>query len=141
MLDDIDIRILDLLRVNARASIKEIASRVSLSSPAVSERIRRMEQNGTIEGYSVRINPLQEEGSIHALISITVSPPDRGEFAQLMEKQREVQRYFQVTGGHSHMVEVRCKDIAALEKLISRLQKMGPTNTQIILSSAEPNLI
>lgn len=136
-MDKIDQKILALLRINARATVKEVAGKVGLTSPAVSERIRRMEKSGVIEGYSVRINPEQSRHAIHALVSITVPPKDRPAFAQLLLGQQAVQRCFQVTGSHSHMVELRCSDIQALEKMISRLQKMGQTNTQIILSTLE----
>lgn len=134
-MDEIDKRILALLRRNARATVKEIASNVSLTSPAVSERIRRLEKSGVIEGYTVRINPEYSRRAIHAFVSISVPAGDRAALAQLLEKQPDVLRYFQVTGSHSHMVEVRCSDITALEKLINRLQKLGQTNTQIILTT------
>lgn len=136
-MDDIDRKILALLGANARATVKQMAKEVALSSPAVAERIRRMEQSGLIEGYTVRLNPDYLEKSIHALISISVAPGERPEFHALLAQQPAVQRSFQVTGTYSHMVEVRCPDIPSLEKLISRLQKMGQTNTQIILAERE----
>ena len=136
-MDAVDKKILLLLSRNARATVKEIAQEVALTSPAVSERIRRMEKSGVIEGYTVRVNQSMMQGSIHALVSISVAPKDRAAFFEFLEEQRHVQRCFQVTGTHSHMVEVRCAGIEALERLINRLQKMGQTNTQIILSTIE----
>lgn len=136
-MDELDKKILTLLNKNARATVKEIAAEVSLTSPAVSERIRRMEKNGVIEGYTVRVNPDLTHNHIHALISISVSPPERTEFLRILAEQPAVQQCFQVTGGYSYMVKVCCRDVAALENLISHLQKMGQTNTQIILSTTE----
>lgn len=136
-MDDLDKKILALLVQNARATLKDLAAQVNLTSPAVAERIRRMEKKGIIEGYSVRINPLLAQQGMHALVSISVAPKERENFMVLLQEQRPVQRCFQVTGSYSHMVEVRCADIPDLEKLISRLQKMGQTYTQIILSSTE----
>ncbi|MDL2323901.1 Lrp/AsnC family transcriptional regulator [Ruminococcaceae bacterium OttesenSCG-928-A16] len=138
-MDELDKKILTLLNKNARATVKEIAGEVALTSPAVSERIRRMEKNGIIEGYTVRFNPQLTQGHINALISISVPPKDRPEFIRLLAEQPAVQQCFQVTGGYSYMVKVRCRDVAALEVLLSHLQKMGQTNTQIILSTIEGN--
>ncbi|MFV0413767.1 MAG: Lrp/AsnC family transcriptional regulator [Oscillospiraceae bacterium] len=136
-MDQLDKKILALLTANARATVKEIAGKVSLTSPAVSERIRRMEKSGVIEGYTVKINPLLTRNSIHALVSISVAPKDRQVFNELLQQTSAVQRCFQVTGTYSHMVEIRCPDIEALERLLSKLQKLGQTNTQIILNTVQ----
>lgn len=138
-MDDLDKKILTLLNKNARATVKEIAAEVSLTSPAVSERIRRMEKNGIIEGYTVRFNPELTRNYINAFISILIAPKDRIEFSKLLKEQPSVQQYYHLTGGYSYMVRACCKDVAALEDLISHLQKMGQTNTQIILSTEENN--
>ncbi|MGD9560200.1 MAG: Lrp/AsnC family transcriptional regulator [Oscillospiraceae bacterium] len=134
-MDELDGKILDILTQNARITVKDIAQKVALTSPAVSERIRRMERNGTITGYTVRLGPGLQQGSIRAVISIYVPPVQRAQFARLLEEEAAVEESLQVTGTQSHMVIVRCSSIEALESLISRLQKLGQTSTQIILSS------
>lgn len=134
-MDALDRKILRLLGENARMTIKEIAGRVALTSPAVSERIRRMETGGVIAGYTVRLDPRQTKGYVRALISMYVAPGDREEFRQLLLQEEAVEECFQVTGEGSHMVKVLCKDIPTLELLVSRLQKLGQTNTRIILST------
>lgn len=136
-MDATDQKILSLLVKNARITVKDIARQVALTSPAVSERIRRMEKAGVIEGYTARLNPQLTQSTIHALISVSVSPKDREAFAEFLAERQPVQRCFQVTGSHSHMVEVRCPDIDSLERLLARMQKWGQTNTQIILSTLE----
>lgn len=138
-MDELDKKILYLLNKNARATVKEIAAEVSLTSPAVSERIRRMEKSKIIEGYTVRFNPELTRNYINAFISIQIPPKDQMEFDKLLKDQPAVQQCYHVTGGYSYMVRASCKDISALEKLISHLQKMGQTNTQIILSTEENN--
>lgn len=134
-MDEMDKKILALLRENARMTVKEIAGRVSLTSPAVSERIRRMERNGIIDGYTVRLAPSMRRGQISALVSISVAPAEREEFYATLTAQEAVELCYQVTGNHSHMVKVSCPDIDGLEALLSLLQKFGATNTQIILST------
>lgn len=134
-MDELDHKILNLLSANARTTVKEIARQVSLTSPAVSERIRRLEKNGVIAGYTVRLDPTYNRSAVRAIISIYVAPGEREEFQQILHSEDTVEECFQVTGQQSHMVKVCCRDISQMEQLINRLQKLGKTNTQIILST------
>ncbi len=136
-MDELDWKIVTLLAKDARMTVKEIAAEVKLTSPAVSERIKRMEKSGIIAGYTVVFDPKLTRQYIHALVSISVAPPDRAEFHKLLQAEESVEQCFQVTGAHSYMVKVSCRDIEALEKMINRLQKLGQTNTQIILSTIQ----
>ena len=133
-MDELDRQILALLTENARMTVKEMAGRVNLTSPAVSERIRRMERKGIIQGYTVRINTNYQEEQINALISLSVPIADRPAFRSLLETQQNNLKCYHVTGEHSYIIRVRCRDIAALEHILSQLQTVGHTNTQIILS-------
>ncbi len=133
-MDSLDHEILRLLQRNARITIKEIARQINLTSPAVSERIRRMEKQEIILGYTVRLNTNFNKNSINALISITVPIADRGHFKEVVKTSRDILKCYHVTGSQSFMMRVRCDDIAALEQLLGQLQKVGHTSTQIILS-------
>lgn len=134
-MDEMDKKILALLHENARMTVKEIAGRVSLTSPAVSERIHRMERNGVIDGYTVRLAPNMRRGQISALVSLTVSPSELEEFYDTLVGQEAVELCYQIIGNHSHMVKVSCPDIDQLDALLSQLQKYGSTSTQIILAT------
>lgn len=116
-------------------TVKDIAKRVSLTSPAVSERIRRMENSGVIVGYTVVLGESKPRNCIDALISISVAPADRQYFLTMVENQPSVAQCFHVTGSHSFIVKVRSEGISELEHLINRFQKLGQTSTQIILSA------
>ena len=133
-MDGLDRQILQLLKENARMTVKEISARVSLTSPAVSERIRRMEKKGTILGYTVKLNDEYDQNQINAVISILVPVEDRADFQVLLDTQADIMRCFHVTGTHSFMVRARCANISGLEHLLGQLQTVGQTNTQIILS-------
>lgn len=134
-MDELDRKILRLLEEDGRMTVKNIAQRVALTSPAVSERIRRMEAGGVIAGYTVVLGEQPDKNAIDALISISVSPADRDRFLNMAEMQDGVQQCFHVTGGYSFIVKVHCSGIAALEHLINRFQKLGQTSSQIILST------
>lgn len=136
-MDTIDHKIIKILSQNARATVKQIAAQVALTSPAVSERIRRLEQSGVIAGYTVQLNPSLTKNYIDAFISVSVVPAERDSFLQALQNEAPVQVCYHVTGDHSHMVKVSCANMQSLEQLINRLQKFGITNTQIILSSTQ----
>ncbi|MEG0910089.1 MAG: Lrp/AsnC family transcriptional regulator [Ruthenibacterium sp.] len=133
-MDHLDEQILRLLSGDARMTVKEIASRIALTSPAVSERIKRLEKTGVIAGYTVVFGEEENKTRVDALISISVPTTDRQIFLSLIESQPNVRQCFHVTGSYSFMVKVSCVDMHELEHLINRFQKLGQTSTQIILS-------
>lgn len=133
-MDEIDHKILQLLSANARIPVKEIADRVALTSPAVSSRIHKLEQCGVIGGYTVTLHRPKNQSSIGAIIGVSAPPSRSAALMEMMESRPEILQCFHVTGDHSFMVRVNCSDMAHLERLIMAFQKLGQTNTQIILS-------
>ena len=97
-MDDLDKRILRLLAKNARMPVKEIAKEVSLTSPAVSSRIHKLEQDGVISGYTVKVNPPDSQTRVNALISISISPSQREDFMERLHTLPQVVQCFHVTG-------------------------------------------
>ena len=123
-MDDLDRKILSLLVQNARMPVKEIAEQVSLTSPAVSSRIHKMETDGIINGYTVLLNRPTDQVYVDALISLSVAP-----------SHREVLQCYHVTGAYTFLIKVSCSSMPQLEHLIMEFQKLGTTSTQIILST------
>lgn len=140
-MDELDKRILRLLTADGRMTVKDIAARVSLTSPAVSERIRRMEKSGAIAGYTVLLGDTDRGARVDALISISVPHTDRQYFLTLIESQPQVRQCFHVTGSYSYIVKVNCADMSELEHLINRFQQLGQTSTQIVLSTPVDRLM
>lgn len=134
-MDIIDKQILALLSANARIAVKEIAEQVSLTSPAVSGRIRRLEREGVIAGYTLVVHPTDAKTRVNALISISVQPADREGFLQALKGLSPVQECYHVTGSYSYIAKVSCRDMDELEHLINKFHKYGQTSTQIILSA------
>lgn len=142
-MDELDRSILRLLAQNARMPVKEIAQRVNLTSPAVSSRIHRLEQEGVIGGYTVVLRHPDEPAQVQALISVQVSSAAREDFLVLAKKESQVLQCYRVTGSYNFILKVRCPGIDELEHLLTRMQKMGTTNTQIILAThidRQPNI-
>ena len=89
-MDQLDQRILALLCENARMPVKDIARQVSLTSPAVSSRIRKMEREGIIARYTVVLNP-QNKSEINALVSVSSLPAQRGALTAALQEDPQVQ--------------------------------------------------
>lgn len=134
-MDDLDRKILDLLSQNARMPVKDIAERIALTSPAVSSRIHKLEHEGVIAGYTVVLRRPDQATRVDALISVAAKPTLREELMALLQNCPQVQQCYHVTGDHSFLVKVSCANMAELEHLITGFQRLGQTNTQIILST------
>ncbi len=134
-MDDIDKKILGLLTQDARMSVKNIAKQVCLTSPAVSERIKRMENSGIIAKYTVLLGDEMSKARINALVSISVQQNDKNAFFNIMKDFSAVRRCHHVTGSYSYILRVDCTDMQELEKIITSFQQVGQTSTQIVLST------
>lgn len=135
-MDSIDKKILDLLQKNGRMTVKEITQTISLTAPAVSERIKRLEKDGVIEGYTAIVNPKKIGRTVHAIINVSIAPNDTERLLELVKSDPMVVQCYHVTGAYSYLVKVDAYEIGDLEKLIIKFQKMGETSTQIILSTS-----
>ena len=134
-MDDLDRKILALLAKNARMPVKEIAEKVALTSPAVSSRIHKLETDGIIGGYTVRLHHPGENNRVQALISIQTAASERDHFLKMIQGEPQILQCYRVTGSYNFIVKVSCPGIDALEHLLTKMQKMGSTNTQIILNT------
>lgn len=111
-LDEIDIEILNILQRDGRAAVKEIAKKVCLSSPAVSNRIERLEQDKYITGYQAIINSSALGLYTKAFISLEVTPQQKKEFYPYIKKCRNVVECNCVTGDYSMLLEVLFRNMA-----------------------------
>ncbi len=134
-MDLTDLRILKILQQEARVSMKELGQRVNLTSPAVSERIRRLEENGVIEGYTAVINPKKLQLHVEAYIHVAMKVSSHERFKKLAYDEREIVECHHVTGEDCMTVRVVCEDTHKLEALLDKIQRIGDTRTSIILSS------
>ena len=134
-MDELDNKIIRLLMRNARMPVKEIAQQVNLTSPAVSSRIHRLEQEGVIGGYTVLLHQPGEAARVQALISIQTTGAAREDFLRMIPGEPQILQCYRVTRSYNFIVKVSCASIDELEHLLTRMQKLGNTNTQIILAT------
>lgn len=138
-MDSIDKQIIQLLGDNARASLKEIAAETFLSSPAVSTRIARLENEGIITGYSAQINLHKLGYRITAFINLELSPKQKPTFYPFVKACPNILECNCVTGEYSMLLKVAFPSTVELDGFIGELQQFGKTYTQIVFStSIEP---
>jgi Lrp/AsnC family leucine-responsive transcriptional regulator len=138
LLDDVNIRLLEELRRDPRATMAELGRRVGMSSPAVTERVRRMEENGIIGGYSITINPIALGLPIALYIRIR---PNAGRLAQIAELARsipEVVECHRITGDDCFLVKAHIPAMDQLDRILDVFLQFGSTTTSIIQSSPVP---
>ena len=135
-MDKIDKKILSLLQENARYPLKHLASKVFLSSPAVSTRIERMEKAGIITGYHATVDPIMLGYHITAFINLTLDPKQKDEFYPFVTACPNVLECNCVTGIYSIMLKVTFPSTMELDTFIGQLQKYGNTQTQIVFTKA-----
>ena len=134
-MDKIDIKILSLLQENARHPLKYLAEKVFLSSPAVSARIERLENQGIIKGYHAALDPLTLGFHITAFINLTLEPHQKTEFYPFIEACPNVLECNCVTGNYSMLIKVCFPSTLELDHFIGQLQTYGKTETQIVFST------
>ncbi len=98
MLDDLDRRMVEILVDDARISVKELAQRVNLSSPSVSERLRRLEERGVIRSFTVDIDPQAMGYTLQAIVRIKPLPGKLNAVQKLIEEIPEFSECDKVTG-------------------------------------------
>ena len=135
-LDNIDRKIIQILQKNARTQLKEIAAQVFLSSPSVSARIEKLEEEGVITGYSAKVNPIYLNYHIKAVINLEVEPLQKPVFYPFIKKIPNVVECNCVTGDYSMLIETLFETTAELDHFINELQQFGRTKTQIVFSTS-----
>ena len=135
-LDPLDYRILRELQEDARLSMRELGRRVELSAPAVTERVRRLEETGVVLGYGARVASKPLGRSITAFVGVQDSGKRDPELVRWAQKHDGVLECHSVTGNNSCILKVAVPDVHALEVLLGDLIGMGFTcETSIVLST------
>jgi len=138
LLDPIGRRILRELQENGRISFAELGRRVGLSTPAVTERVRSMEEAGIITGYRAEVGLDRIGLKIHAFIRMSIVGDVFTRITALVKAMPEVLECHRGTGADSFIMKVAVSSVEHLESLIDRLTPFGTTSTSIVLSSPVP---
>ena len=139
-MDNIDLKILDLLQKNARISNAEISRRLDMAPSAILERIRKLEANDVISGYEVKINPKSLHFGLVAFIFVReIEGKGSHRTGEQLSKLPEVLEVHHVAGEDCLLVKVRTKDTSDLERLLTKdfaaIESLVSTRTTIVLST------
>jgi Lrp/AsnC family leucine-responsive transcriptional regulator len=138
-IDAVDRQLIDLLLANGRASYAQLARQVGLSSPAVHERVAKLEAAGAITGYRAVVDPPSVGLDVTALIGVIESDSvDDTGLEEAMRATPGIEDCWRVAGTEGYVLKVRVTDIAALEATINalnRIRGVARTRTTVVLST------
>ena len=134
-MDNVDWQIVDELQGDARLSFSELSRRVHLSTPAVSERVRRLERSGLIRGYRADVDPVAVGWAVHAFVRLSCYGPTCILRDPAVVEWPEVLELHRVTGDDCSLIRVVAQSMQGFEQLIDRLSKYGTPSSTLVLSS------
>lgn len=140
MIDDISLKILKILQKKARIPNVEVARQVGMAPSAVLERIRKLENQGFIDGYEVRLNPRRFRRSLVGFVHIGVTADAHGlDVGNHLADIDEIQEVHFVSGGDEYLIKVRVAGSAELDTLVRRrirsIRGVCSTRSQIVMST------
>lgn len=135
LLDDVGRQILSALQENARLNYAELGRRVGLTSNAVAERVRRMEEAGIILGYRAEINTEKVGLPIAAFIRISTNSGRSPQLDAFIRECPDVVECHLITGPDSYVLKVVVPSVRHLERLIEYLRFHGQPTTSVVLST------
>jgi Lrp/AsnC family transcriptional regulator, leucine-responsive regulatory protein len=138
LLDATNLRLLEELQQDARLSLAELGRRVGLSSPAVADRLSRLEDDGVITAYRAEVDPRKLGYSLGVVIRIRPAPRQLSEVAQLARDTPEIVECHRVTGDDCYVMTAHVRDVEHLEEVIDQFAAYGQTTTSIMQSSPVP---
>lgn len=138
-LDALNWKILGILQQNSRASFTAIGKAVGLTSPAVAERVKKMEDLGIIEGFFTRVSPAAAGKQLKAIIMVRAFMGKLKPFLEKVVSLPEVLNCYRITGNENIIMEVVLNDQQHLEQFIDQLIQYGETRTHIVLSQVVAN--
>ncbi len=134
-MDQTDLKIISIMQKDGRISMKELGKIVSLSPPAVAERVKRLEDIGIIERYKAVVNNTKVGKPIYVFINASIKPEKQENFLEFAKRSEEIVECHHVTGPYSMILKAYLREMAHLEELVGKIQFFGNTETYIIMSS------
>ena len=138
-IDTLNWKILECLQDNARESFASIGRKVGLTPPAVTERVKKMEDLGIIESYKAKVSHAKTGHQLKAIITLRAFMGKLKPFLAVVATLTEVVNCYRVTGNENIVMEVVLIDQFHLEEFIDKLIQYGETRTHIILSNIVTN--
>ncbi|BDG82320.1 Lrp/AsnC family transcriptional regulator [Bacillus sp. PK3-037] len=134
-MDGIDRKLLELLQEDARITIIELSKKLNLSRPSVNDRLRRLQENGVIQGFTARVSAEAIGKGTIVIIQIGNLKIECRRFEELIKEETDILECHRVTGTNSYFLKAAVATMKDLEALVDRLIPYGQLNTSVVLSS------
>ena len=133
-LDQTARKIIEILEADGRISLADIGKEVGLSGPAVGERLRNLQENGFINGFTAQVNLRQFGYTIQALVRIKPRSGQLHIVEKMIEAQPRIVSCDRVTGDDCYVARLLLKDVADLDEILLPFHEKAETNTSIVKS-------
>jgi Lrp/AsnC family transcriptional regulator, leucine-responsive regulatory protein len=140
-LDGTDLAILSILQEDGRLGVTEIGRRISLSQPAVSARIRRLEQAGIITGFRAVVDPRRLGLNIHAVVRLRTTHARIAAALDHFASLPEIISCYRLTGDDCFLIDIHAASAERLETIVDSIARFGPVTTSLVLRSYPPKPI
>ena len=131
-MDIIDKMIINMLQENARVTISEMSKKISVSLPAISDRVKKLEASGIIDKYTAIINPKYMNKNIEALIMIRFDNiKDDAGFREYAKTEIEIQECVVMTGIFNYCIKVFTENTESLDSLVERIKEKGASRVDV----------
>ena len=138
VLDTANLQILDELQADPRVSMSELARRVGLSPPAVTERVDRLRQAGVIAGWRLEVDPEAVGLPITAYARAKPGPGQLSRLAALAQETPAVTECHRITGDDCFLIKLHVRSMAHLAEVLDRFSVHGQLTTSIVVSTPVP---
>lgn len=138
-MDDINIRLLQLLQADGRMPILQLSKELNLSRPSIKERLKKLQDNHVIQGFTARILPEAVGKKITVIIAASDVKVECKKFEEIVKKELDIIECHRVTGLNSYIMKAAVPSVKHVERLVDRLIPFAHINTSVVLSSPVSN--
>ncbi|WP_250030787.1 Lrp/AsnC family transcriptional regulator [Paractinoplanes maris] len=135
LLDETNVRLLDLLDADPRATAAELARRIGMSAPAVRERLSRLEETGVIRGYRLDVDPAAIGLPVAAWVRVRPGPGQLGRIADLAARIPQVSECHRISGEDCFLIKVHVAAIEDLEPVLDQFLQYGQTHSSFVVAT------
>ncbi|MBU8908257.1 Lrp/AsnC family transcriptional regulator [Desertibacillus haloalkaliphilus] len=136
MLDNTDRKILHELSKNSRLTMKELGEKVHLTGPAVSTRVAKLEDQGVIEGYSIKVNQVKLGFYIHAFLTIIIQSTNHQPYLSFVKMQEQyLVRNYKISGDGCYLLECKFPSNERMNQFLEELNEYANYKLSIVIDS------
>lgn len=134
-MNTLDQKLLNYIQDDGRLSIKKLSTLLFITAPAVSQRLKKLEEHGYIQSYKAILDLNKLSLTVKAFIQVELTPEEKPEFYKYIGQVPNVLECNCVSGPYSVLLKTVFPSTKELDEFVNSLQKFGGTNTQIVLST------